>query len=694
MKRFLMSAVVLFCSVFWLTLFVTDRGQTRAARPDAPITFSNQVVRLMQQHCQACHHQDGIAPFPLITYADALPRARSIKAAVASRDMPDAVSVRLNTGCTDAETFEGPRRLTDQEIATFVQWVDADAPEGDPADLPPPLTFKDGTEWQAGNPDFVFPNTPHGFAVPAQLYRDIFRRFPLQTDFDADRYLTGFEVLPGTGDLGRRVNVVHHVTLFIDPTCGSLEQERAFAASHPEVPGPGFEGEFTYPTSLVGMWFPGTNPLRLQDGIGIKIPRGACVVMEVHYTTWHPERVTDLTLMGLKFARTPVLKERLAMLVRNEHFVIPAGNPHYRVDASLTFDEDVTIFSAAPHMHQFGTDFLLEAELPSGEKKCMIDVDYDFKHQGTYIYKQPLRLPAGTTVRIAAFYDNSENNPRQLNHPPIDIPFGRTSDHEMCQVTLGMTYDHQQLRPLSVVNVSAASFAADSQACESIVAAFGTNLATQQMVATDGDPHTPGIQLPNSLGGTIVKVKDSAGVERSAPLFFVSPLQVNYQIPPETALGPATVTVTSGYSIVSTGTVQVERVAPGLFAANADGQSVAAAYAVRVKPDGQQSAEPVGLFDAAQHRFVCRPVDLGPEGEEVFLVLFGTGLRFRSSPEGVRAKIGGLDARVDYAGAQGDFVGLDQANVLIPRGLLGRGEIDVALTVDGKTANQVRVSIK
>src|SRR5581483_148067 len=330
MKRFLRSTVVLLFPVFYLSLTMTDRSQAHTAWMDTPITFSNQVVRLMQQHCQTCHRPSGIAPFPLITYTDALPQARAIKGAVTSRRMPDAVSVRLDTGCTNADTFEGPRRLTDQEIATIAQWVDAGAPEGNPADLPPPVTYSDG-KWQGGEPDFVFPNTPRGFDVPAQLNRDIFRRFPVRTSFDADRYLTGFEALPGTGDLGRRINVVHHVTLFIDPDCSSLEQEKAFAASNPPVPGPGFEGEFTYPTTLVGMWFPGTNPLRLQEGIGIRIPRGACLVMEVHYTTWHPEVISDQTLAGLKFARTPVLKERLAMLVRNEHFTIPAGNPHYEV---------------------------------------------------------------------------------------------------------------------------------------------------------------------------------------------------------------------------------------------------------------------------------------------------------------------------------------------------------------------------
>ncbi len=449
------------------------------ARLTPAVTFSNQVARIMQRNCQVCHHQGGIAPFPLMTYADAYPLAGAIKAAVVSRRMPHAASARLHTGCTNADTFEGIRRLTDEEIAAIVEWVDAGAPEGDPADLPPPLTFDDQSEWKGDDPDFVFANTPEGFNVPPRLNRDFFRRFPLRSNFEVDRYVTSFEALPGVSDLGLQLDPVHHVTLFIDPSCHSLELERAFAASNPRIPGPGFEGEFTQPTELVGMWFPGANPLRLQDGIGIKVPRGACLVMEIHYTTWHEEPIVDRTLVGLKFARAPVYQERAAALVKNENFTIPAGDPRCNVTATRKLDEDVTLYSLTPHMHQFGTDFLVEAKLPNGEKRCLLDVEYDFKHQATYIYKQPLRLPAGTEVKISAFYDNSENNPRQLNHPPIDIPFGRTSDREMCQLTLGLTYDRQRLVP-STPAVSAIRIIDDE------LVVFGSDLRPGAFIEIDG----------------------------------------------------------------------------------------------------------------------------------------------------------------------------------------------------------------
>ena len=238
-------------------------------------------------------------------------------------------------------------------------------------------------------------------------------------------------------------------------------------------------------------------------------------------------------------------------------------------------------------------------------------------------------------------------------------------------------------------SISAASFRGPELANESIAAAFGVALAT----ATESAGSIP---LPTALAGTTIKLKDGAGVERLAPLFFVSPTQVNYQIPPETALGAATLTVTGGDGRVSAGTVQVVAVAPGLFAANADGRGVAAAVALRIRADGSRSFEPVARLDATLDppRFVPVPVDLGQESDQVFLLLFGTGLRHRSSLAGVLVSIGGAGAPADYAGPASDFVGLDQLNVRLPRSLMGQGEVDVEVALDGLAANVVKVHVR
>jgi uncharacterized protein (TIGR03437 family) len=239
----------------------------------------------------------------------------------------------------------------------------------------------------------------------------------------------------------------------------------------------------------------------------------------------------------------------------------------------------------------------------------------------------------------------------------------------------------------TVTAVSAASFLDAELAPESIVAAFGSRLATEVKIANS-------IPLPTDLAGTKVMVKDSAGVERQSPLFFVAPNQINYLTPSGAASGAATITVTSGDGAVSTGKANIAPVAPALFTANSSGQGLVAGVALRLKPDGRQIYEPIGQFDPAQNRVAPIPIDLGPEGDQVFLILYGTGLRFRSNLSAVTASIGGVNSQVFYAGVAEGFVGLDQINLSLPRSLAGRGDVEIKLTVDGKAANTVMVRVK
>lgn len=242
-------------------------------------------------------------------------------------------------------------------------------------------------------------------------------------------------------------------------------------------------------------------------------------------------------------------------------------------------------------------------------------------------------------------------------------------------------------RANTLASVSAASYTGSRLASESIVAAFGSGLATTTQVATT-------LPLPTSLAGTSVKVKDSANVERLAPLFFVAPAQINYLIPPETATGTATATLTGGDGATAIGTMQIAAVAPGLFSANANGQGVAAAITFRIKAGGAQSFEPVAQFDTAQNRFVPLPIDLGADTDQVFLILFGTGIRGRSALSAVTANIGGTSSEALFAGPQGDFVGVDQVNLRLSRSLIGRGEVEITLTMDGQPANLVRINVR
>ncbi len=240
---------------------------------------------------------------------------------------------------------------------------------------------------------------------------------------------------------------------------------------------------------------------------------------------------------------------------------------------------------------------------------------------------------------------------------------------------------------LPLASVSAASYVGSELASETITAAFGNRLATTTLPA-------PSIPLPTTLGGTTVSVTDSGGTVRLAPLFFVSPAQINYQIPPGTLNGPTTILVTSGDGTVSAGTVNIAQVAPGLFTADSSGRGIAAALILRIRESGEQIYEEVSRFDPGQNRYVHVPIDLGPPSDQVFLILFGTGYKFRNSLSSVITSIGGESSEVLFAGPVDGFVGLDQTNARISPSLAGRGVVDVVLVVDGKPSNTTTVQIR
>lgn len=247
--------------------------------------------------------------------------------------------------------------------------------------------------------------------------------------------------------------------------------------------------------------------------------------------------------------------------------------------------------------------------------------------------------------------------------------------------------------PLSVTAVSAASYEAPI-AADSIAALFGPNLATGTEVAQTNP-------LPLNLQGTTVIIEDSLGMARVAGLFFVSPNQVNVQVPPGTAPGTATIRVTTGASVMSTGTVTIAQAAIGIFAANTDAQGAPAANILRVKADNSQTYE--NAFAGTYPNFMPRPIDLGPPTDHLFLVLYVTGLRGLPSTDGnpnngsaenVRAVIGGIEVPPQFAGKTDAYVALDQVNVEIPRALLGSGKIGVSLTATGYgTSNDVEIEI-
>jgi uncharacterized protein (TIGR03437 family) len=233
----------------------------------------------------------------------------------------------------------------------------------------------------------------------------------------------------------------------------------------------------------------------------------------------------------------------------------------------------------------------------------------------------------------------------------------------------------------TAIHVSAASGERGPQAAGSLVTAyslFGASLSALTETASSAN-------WPTTLGGVQVNVVDSAGKTLAAPLYYVSPTQINYRLPADAATGYAKVNILNGSSTI-VGNIQIDSAYPNLFTSNADG--LAAAYLTRVRGTQQTTEQ---IFRVQSGAVVAAPVDLGPASDSVYLVLYGSGL---GSSTSVTASIAGENASVAYFGPQGTFAGLDQYNVLIPRSLAGRGRVNVVLTVSGKVSNTVNLSIQ
>lgn len=198
--------------------------------------------------------------------------------------------------------------------------------------------------------------------------------------------------------------------------------------------------------------------------------------------------------------------------------------------------------------------------------------------------------------------------------------------------------------------------------------------------------------LPTILGGVSVQMTDSSKASVLVPLFYVNPNQINFVIPDGVAMGMATVKILNGDSTPMSTTVQVAPVAPGLLTTNGAGTGVAAAIAIRRSIATQTDTE-VPVYHCDANSCTSTPIDVGADAQ-VFLELYGTGIRGRTSLANVSATIDGVSATVLFAGPQGLFPGLDQVNLVLPQDLQGHGEQDLVLTVDGHAANKVRVNVK
>ena len=412
MKNLFIALTLILSGMLVLAVVPPMTARTVAAAP----TFNRDIAPILYQNCAICHRSGEVAPFPLLTYQDAAKRAKLIATVTERRLMPPW---KAEHGFGE---FANERRLTDEQIALIRAWADGGAPEGDAKDKPKAPVFADG--WLGGMPDKVLP-FPSAYSLAADG-PDRFQCFVLPMNLDKDSYISGIEFRPEN----RRI--VHHALVFLDTT-GSGRSLANADGSYPCFGGPNFRGQ------LIGGWAPGSVPLANTDSSVRPIPKGADLVVQIHY---HPsgKPEMDKSSVGVTLSDRPGAKGRTALILFNRRLDIAPGDSHYVVKASVVLPRNVELNAIAPHAHYLCKEMKITATLPDGSEKPLIWIkDWDFNWQGAYQYAKPLALPAGTRVNLEYVYDNTEKNPRNPSHPPVRVTWGEQTADEMAVAFLAVT---------------------------------------------------------------------------------------------------------------------------------------------------------------------------------------------------------------------------------------------------------------
>lgn len=391
-------------------LVATMSSEPRAAQ--STVTFSKDIAPILVTRCSACHHPGGSAPFSLLNYASAKPRASLIASATARRFMPPWKADPISGD------FIGQGRLSDADIDLIQRWADGGAAEGDPRDLPPQPRIAEG--WQLGQPDLtVSPSQPYTLQPDGT---DVFRIFVVPLPVDRTRFVRGLEFRPGNP------KVVHHANIRIDRTTTS----RRFDDQDPAA---GYEGlmahSAVYPDGHFLGWTPGQVAPLLPKGLAWRLDRGTDLVVELHMQpSGKPETV--LPSIGLYFGDDP--PERIPMMLRlgRQNIDIPAGEKNYTITDSFVLPVDVEVEAVQPHAHYRAREVRGTATLPDGTTKTLIHIkEWDFRWQHVYRYVTPFALPKGTTLAMRYTFDNSPDNPRNPQQPPSRVFWGQRSRDEM-----------------------------------------------------------------------------------------------------------------------------------------------------------------------------------------------------------------------------------------------------------------------
>ena len=389
-------------------------------------TYAKDVAPIINRRCLDCHRKGQVGPFPLQTYENARKRASDLADVVTDRIMPPWKAVHGVGG-----PFKDDRSLPQAEIDTIVAWAENGAPEGAPADLPPKPKFSE--DWSLGTPDLVV-DIGLDMHVPADG-PDIYRCFVTPTSLPKDVYLSAIEYKPGNR------SVVHHILAYVDVSGQARKKDQA-------DPGPGyrcFAGPEVEIHGDLGGWAPGNLPSILPDGVGRSLPKGADVVIQVHY---HPtgKAETDRTRIGLYFSRKPIHRTLQWSFAENEKDLNLPPNTTKEIRGEWEVPVDSLAYAVTPHMHLIGREMGMSLKFPDGRTQDLIKIDdWDFNWQTTYYFQKPVDMPKGTIVSVVAKSDPTSNNPRNPSKPPKQVNWGEATTDEMCIGFIALTKKHQDL---------------------------------------------------------------------------------------------------------------------------------------------------------------------------------------------------------------------------------------------------------
>lgn len=434
-KLTLMAIAAMVCHAAW------------AQTPD----WATKVAPILYNHCTPCHHNGGIAPFPLISYDSAVNHAADIRTDVSTKKMPpwppDPTYARL----------AHERLLSDADINTIVNWVNGGKPAGNLALAPPPPTYSaHGTI--PGTPDLVV-KIPTYTSTAAS--GDVYQCFVIPSGLPASSYIKSFEAVPGNP------KCVHHVLVFADTTgtCAALD------AAYPGPGYPDFGGVGSSNASMVGVWVPGSDPMSYPPGFGLRIPAHADIVVQVHYPAGTAGLV-DSTEVHFFFAPSAGIREVFMepILYHGDSLgpgnmtdgplVIPANTVKTFHERYSPIPVDMTMLGVFPHMHLLGQSIesYVVHPAPASDTDKFIRINkWDFHWQGFYMLRQLKKVPALSNVYARATYDNTTANASNPSHPPVTVTAGENTTNEMMIVffvfTLYQTGDENIIADSAMVAV-------------------------------------------------------------------------------------------------------------------------------------------------------------------------------------------------------------------------------------------------